>query len=213
MKKWRIVILLVGTWIFGVVYVLWDTSRNENNEEPYIYQWQYVGWRSGSESYYVYPRFKDNHLFIKYLFDFTNKHSKEKIKIVTKENDLRFEDIGYGIVFSHRESNKNHRFLFVRQDSNSVNNRYIVVNYLKEKDINFQVSSKVSEGSIQGKKLKTNFEDINLNIVQNMLDFARSDSAKFDTDNYTYELYNKDNIKKIVIEYHEKGNWFKIEIL
>jgi hypothetical protein len=178
---------------------VWDTFQKQKNVEPHIYHLQndYDG-----TPYYVYSNFRNDYRFIKYLFEFTHKHPGSLI-IIGNENQVRFDD---GIAFPD-ESRTTPYFFFARPDSCNLNYTGIRVSF-DIGETNFFI-----EKNVQRKKLYADFDSLNLNIVQDMLDFAEADSAKSDTDNYLYELYNRDNLKKVVIEYHEKGKWFEIEIL
>jgi hypothetical protein len=153
-------------------------------------------------SYYVYPDFKDDDRSIKYLFDFVHERPGSLV-IAGNESQVHFDD---GTAFTD-ESRKNPYFFFARTDSLSINCTGIRVSFDVGK-VNFEI-----ENSIHGKKLKADFEDIKINILQDMLDFAETDFTKFHVDNYIYELYNNANIKKVIIRYHEKGKWFDVEIL
>jgi hypothetical protein len=71
------------------------------------------------------------------------------------------------------------------------------------------MSFSIKEGSTK-KELTAEFDSLNLNVVCNILDFAYSDKAKSNRDDYTYELYNRDSVKKLALKYHERGTWFEI---
>jgi hypothetical protein len=152
--------------------------------------------------FYLLNNFIDNELCIKNLFDFANNKDGCLI-FVTHKKGVLFDD---GAFFLNDEYQN---FFFENQDSLKSNN----YNFIRLRGKTpYLLSFSIIEDTIK-KKLSTDFDTLNLNIVQNMLDFAEADTSKFDTDNYTYELYNKDNIKKVVIKYHENGKWFEVEIL
>ncbi|MDR1812949.1 MAG: hypothetical protein LBQ87_08995 [Candidatus Fibromonas sp.] len=60
---------------------------------------------------------------------------------------------------------------------------------------------------------KGDFDELNIDVLQSFI----RDTSKEELDKeklaHTYELYNKNGIKKVVIDYHEKGKWFEIEVL
>lgn len=176
--------------------------------------------------YFVIENFNDNEQCIKYIFSFAEKQFGY-FEILTDKNIYDFED---GVEFL-RKKNKN-RFFF-HKDKNKYYS--IIINILKKRvPIQFQNEQgkevkpyeppviKVSAtdyeeeaSKINSKTLSLyyNFETLNLNILQNLLDFAEQDKEKKEIDTYIYELYNKDKEKKIVITYHDKGEWFEVEII
>lgn len=176
--------------------------------------------------FYIINNFKDNEQCIKYIFSFAEKQFGY-FEILTDKNIYDFED---GVEFL-RKKNKD-RFFF-HKDKNK--NYSIIINIIKKRiPIQFQNEQgkevkpyeppeiKVSAtdyeeeaSKINSKTLSLyyNFETLSLNILQNLLDFAEQDKEKKEIDTYIYELYNKDKEKKVVITYHDKGEWFEVEII
>ena len=150
--------------------------------------------------FYFFKNFQENETNIKFLFDFINKNNGH-LDIVSDESSIRFED-GYSV-----DDFNSIRFAFAR-DGETLHNTYIRVNFLNSEKINFQ------EKHEKGKaKLFANFNILNLNILQNFLDYAKENELKKSQETYNYELYNKDKIKKAVLYYHNFGKWFEIDIL
>ena len=208
-------------FLFYILCLLY--LNNCSNQPPKIYHLQ----NTYLAKYYVIDHFKDNEQCIKYVFSFSKKNNGY-LQILTNKNIFEFED---GIEFI-KDTTKQ-RFSFSRKD-NGFQNEYIIVNFLKNIPIQFQNEQgkevkpyeppviKVSAtdyeeeaSKINSKTLSLyyNFETLNLNILQNLLDFAEQDKEKKEIDTYIYELYNKDKEKKVVITYHDKGEWFEVEII
>jgi len=130
---------------------------------------------------------------------------------LTHENDVYFER---KLVYWNEPMDKHHHFFFARQDSCDTNNEFIVVNYLKNKNVQFQVKTALFENGIDGKKLKADFVDINVNIIQNFLQYShREDSdARRNSQIYIYELYNKSDNPILKQIYYAYGKYFTIEM-
>ena len=202
MKKIGISIFVLF-WIFTIVYVVREVINNYKNQEPYIYHLHDVY----HCSYYVYPNFRNDYRFIKYLFDFADKYPGS-LCVVGNENDVSFED---GIDFIN-ESRVNAYFFFSRPDSSSFNYERIRICF-PIKDTDFHVTTLFKNG-IDGKKLKGNFDEINTIIVQNFLDY--SDKKDYETrsqhDSCIYELYDRNNNLILQQEYTDYGKYFTIEM-
>lgn len=177
--------------------------------------------------FYIINNFKDNEESIKYLINFSRKQLG-RLVIVTDKNTYRFED-----GFNSLEDNSKQQFLFFRMGEN-LKNTSITINYLKKIPIKLQneqgkevkpyeppvIKVSASDYEEEASKINSktlslyyNFETLSLNIFQNLLDFAEQDKVKKEIDTYIYELYNKDKEKKVVITYHDKGEWFEVEII
>jgi hypothetical protein len=80
--------------------------------------------------------------------------------------------------------------------------------------VTFRIEETQNKEKIPVKKLKAGFDSLNVNIVQNFLDFAFDEDykARKESENYIYELYNKSNKLKIRQVYHNFGKWFEVEI-
>ena len=157
----------------------------------------------------MYPNFKDNHRFIKYLFDFANEHP-ETIDILTNKYDVYFED---GVPFINESTKKHHGFFFARKDdSPNINNQIIHVNYLKEKDVKFQIETVQFENGIEGKKLKADFKEVNVNIIQQFLDYTRDKDYEFRREFHSciYELYDQSD--RLIIRQIYTRKYFTIEM-
>lgn len=205
MKKTGIsIFILFGFCI--VVYVVQDSIHRRSNKEPYIYHLR----ETDDGPYYVYPNFINEHKFIKYLFDFANENLGT-MNILTRRNDVYFER---KLVYWNEPMDKHHHFFFARQDSCDTNYEFIVVNYLKNKNIQFQVKTTLFENGIEGKKLKADFNDINVNIIQNFLQYSRREDgdARRGSQIYIYALYDKSDNLILKQTYNNYGKYFTIEM-
>jgi hypothetical protein len=199
------ILILVVIWIFVVTYAVRDTVNNYENREPYIYYLNSVYDRC---TYYVYPNFRNEYRFIKYLFDFANVHPGTLI-IVGKENDVFFED---GQAQLNSKDRKSPYFFFSRRDSCSLDYERINVN-VDNKDIQFKIDLIRFKDGIEGKKLQTDFKKVNRNIVQSFFNYAKKDYETCKkTYNYIYELYNQSDVLILKQTYSDYGKYFTIEM-
>ncbi|MDR1811921.1 MAG: hypothetical protein LBQ87_03770, partial [Candidatus Fibromonas sp.] len=60
---------------------------------------------------------------------------------------------------------------------------------------------------------KGDFDELNIDVLQSFINDIYEEELDKEKLMHTYELYNKNGIKKVVIDYHEKGKWFEIEVL
>lgn len=99
------------------------------------------------------------------------------------------------------------------QSNNNTRNTGIRVKF-KPSKVDFQIEESKNEEKIPIKKLSADFDSLNVNIVQNFLDYAfdKDYKARKESENYIYELYNKNNKLKIRQVYHNFGKWFEIKI-
>jgi lipopolysaccharide export LptBFGC system permease protein LptF len=181
-----------------------EKKKNNKVQNPHIeHIFEHIDW--AETHYFLFSNFEENEDYIKYLFEFAKTKEGWRISIITDKKTFKFDDGALVYVDATKQ-----RFAFIRPNRESPNNcfDFVKVNYLKSETVPFRKKQTDEQNS-----LYADFDSLNLNVIQNMLDFAEADSAKFHTDDYTYELYNKDNIKKVVIIYHDKGKWFEIEVL
>ena len=204
-------------FLFGilyVVYVICAAIREEAEREPYIYPLENIysskwGYHYNAD-FFVYTNFKDKHLYIKYLFDFVGEH-EGSLYILTRERDVRFDRTAY---FINYES-KHHFFTFSRHDSISLFNEFIRVNRRsKSVEIAFQIEETLHDGNITGKKLKADFKEVNVNIIQQFLDYSidHDHTARTSFYNYIYELYDQSDNLILRQVYTDYGKYFTIEM-
>jgi hypothetical protein len=156
--------------------------------------------------YYLLNNFMDNESNIKRIFDLEKK-KKGGINLVTHKKTVRFDD-GVPFTYDGGHTYKHPILYFTNTDSSKSNHyRYVIFHSEKPNDLSFSIKEDSTK-----KALTAEFDSLSLNVVSNMLNFAEADKAKFDKDNYIYELFNKDNAKKLALKYHEKGTWFEIVI-
>ena len=187
-----------------MLYAIQKIFQDTTNEKPIIYHLQDVY----HCSYYVYPNFQDNPHFIKYLFDFANKHSGTFV-IVGNKNDVSFED---NVDFINNSSKNSPYFYFSRPDSSALYYDRIRISFIS-KNLSFLKMRNIAEKRDEKlQKLEAEFETINSNIIQHFLDYTETDTIKSRQKDYTYELYNKYNKLKVQIDYHESGKEFAIGV-
>jgi hypothetical protein len=148
--------------------------------------------------YFLFKNFQDNENCIKYLFDFIGKENGDKW-VLTNEEGITFED-GSAILDTS----------YQRFSIDNTGNKFYgaKINYLKSTKIAFK--KETEKDTI---KLLADFDSLNVNIVQNFLNYAKENEVKKTHEKYTYELYNKNKIRKVRLTYHEYGEWFEIEVL
>ncbi|QII72834.1 hypothetical protein [Apibacter sp. B2966] len=132
---------------------------------------------------------------------------------MTNKDIYEFED---NIAFI--QDTVSHKFIFNREygmgDDNNTRDFRISVNYLKKTKLHFKIEEERNKDKNHVKKLSADFDSLNVNIVQNFLDYSYHD---YDTqkqfEDYIYELYNNKDSLKIRQVYHNFGKWFEIDIL
>jgi hypothetical protein len=154
--------------------------------------------------YYLLNKFIDSESNIKRIFDFA-KTKKGGLNLVTHKKTVKFDD-GAAVVYDGGHTYKHPILYFTNTDSSKSNHyRYVIFHSEKPKHLSFSIKEDSTK-----KELTAEFDSLSLNVVSNMLEFADDDKAKSDRDNYVYELFNKDSVKKLAIKYHESGAWFEI---
>ncbi|NDV70005.1 hypothetical protein [Dysgonomonas sp. 25] len=203
MKK-IIISLFVVICLIAIAFAIRNTLYNRSNKEPHIYHLQDVY----NCTYYVYPEFRDEYSYIKYLFDFSNEHPGTLV-IVGNENDVSFED---GIDYINESNRKNPYFFFSRPDSSALCYERIRVSF-PQKKIDFRIITD-SVNNIERKKIKADFENINVNILQNFFDYSSDIDYKSRKSNnyYIYELYNHSDILFFKQMYTDYGKYFTVKI-
>lgn len=163
--------------------------------------------------YYVFDNFQDNENCIKYLFNFA-KDKKGYLIIMTHKNMYKFYEGAADPIDTAA-----HKFAFAREDEqgddNNTRNFMLSINYLEETKLHFKIEEGINKDKIPVKKLSTDFDSLNVNIVQNFLDYSFDEDykARKQSEKYIYELYNKKDTLKIRQVYHNYGEWFEIDIL
>lgn len=181
-----------------------NVFQKRENREPHIYHLQDVY----NCTYYVYPEFRDEYSYIKYLFDFANEHPGTLV-IVENENDVSFED---GIDYINESDRKSSYFFFSRPDSSALRYECVRVSFPQE-NIDFHIITD-SVNNIERKKIKADFENININILQNFFDYSSDIDYKSrkSSNYYIYELYDHSNVLVIKQIYTDYGKYFTIKI-
>ena len=180
-------------FIFCLLFFL-DCS----NKPPKIYHLQ----DTNNKNCYVYDGFKDDEKHIKYLFNFV-KQREGYFVIVTNKNAVKFEDedaffnYNNSDVFSIRNVKYKYEFISLRP-----------VIRLKETFFSKEVMLKSYTT-----QFTSEYTNININVLQNFINLCYDQEVIQKHKSYTYELYNKNKVKKVVINYHNYGEWFEIDIL
>jgi hypothetical protein len=210
------VLKLLYYLVFIIILLCCNTKKS--NAEGLIYY---------NKSYYdcyffIYPDLKDQEENIKKIFLVADTSSiglsviKNKKAIITTGSDSSNIDINYSKSIGLNIEKKDKRYYWI-----TLFNKNEII------PISFQNSQgrKIKPGTADRAytypkntehrtlKLHNNFNTLNLNLLQNFLDYAEEDSGKSYYQTYTYELYNKDSIRKVKLTYHEWGEWFEIEVL
>ena len=163
--------------------------------------------------YYVFDNFQDNENCIKYLFNFAEKN-KGYLIIMTHKDMYEFDD---NIAFI--KDTVSHIFAFSRErelEGNDTNTRNFRIRTKSNPiQVNFKIEQGINKDKLPVKKLSTDFDSLNVNIVQNFLDYSFNEDykARKQFENCIYELYNKKDSLKIRQVYHNFGKWFEIDIL
>lgn len=209
MKKNKFIYVLIISYSL-LLTVLINCSPPKNPPgKPHIYHLRdnYLG------HYYVFDNFQDNENCIKYLFNFAEK-KKGYLIIMTHKDMYEFDD---NIAFI--KDTVSHKFIFNREygmgDDNNTRNFRISVNYLKKNKLYFEIEEGRNKDKNFVKKLSADFDSLNVNIVQNFLNYSTFEDYKTRKrfENCIYELYNKKDSLKIRQVYHNFGKWFEIDIL
>ena len=112
-----------------------------------------------------------------------------------------------------------HIFAFSRErelEGNDTNTRNFRIRTKSNPiQVNFKIEQGINKDKLPVKKLSTDFDSLNVNIVQNFLDYSFNEDykARKQFENCIYELYNKKDSLKIRQVYHNFGKWFEIDIL
>ncbi len=166
--------------LFVFLSCSYNKDKNVKVENPcikYLYSPDYA-------DYYLYGNFEDKEDYIKYLFAFVKSKKGYTIEVITDRKTFRFEDSALMYIDTTKQ-----RFTFDLLSNESQKNRFefIRVNFLKSENISF----KEKKGQEQN-ALYADFDSLNLNIVQNMLDFARTDSIFTSIRNIRNNISHKD---------------------
>ena len=208
MKKNKFIYIIIISFFLLLAVLVNCYPPKKSLGKPHIYHLRdnYLG------HYYVFDNFQDNENCIKYLFNFAKKN-KGYLIIMTHKDMYEFDD---NIAFI--QDTVSLIFAFSRErelDGNDTNNRNF---HIRTKSNPTQINFKIVQGrnneKIPLKKISADFDSLNVNIVQNFLDYSYHD---YDTqkqfEDYIYELYNKKDSLKIRQVYHNFGKWFEIDIL
>ena len=208
MKKNKFIYIIIISFFLLLAVLVNCYPPNKPKGKPNIYHLRdtYLG------HYYVFDNFQDNENCIKYLFNFAEKN-KGYLIIMTHKDMYEFDD---NIAFI--QDTVSHKFIFNREygmgDDDNTRDFRISVNYLEETKLHFKIEEGRNKDKNFVKKLSADFDSLNVNIVQNFLDYSYHD---YDTqkqfEDYIYELYNKKDSLKIRQVYHNFGKWFEIDIL
>ena len=208
MKKNKFIYIIIISFFLLLAVLVNCYPPKKSLGKPHIYHLRdnYLG------HYYVFDNFQDNENCIKYLFNFAKKN-KGYLIIMTHKDMYEFDD---NIAFI--QDTVSLIFAFSRErelDGNDTNNRNFRIRTKSDPiQINFKNVQGRNNEKIPLKKISADFDSLNVNIVQNFLDYSYHD---YDTqkqfEDYIYELYNKKDSLKIRQVYHNFGKWFEIDIL
>ncbi|WP_303849365.1 hypothetical protein [Apibacter mensalis] len=208
MKKNKFIYIIIISFFLLLAVLVNCYPPKKSLGKPHIYHLRdnYLA------HFYVFDNFQDNENCIKYLFNFAKKN-KGYLIIMTNKNTYKFDD---GVPFI--QDTVSLLFAFSRErelDGNDTNNRNFRIRTKSDPiQINFKNVQGRNNEKIPLKKISADFDSLNVNIVQNFLDYSYHD---YDTqkqfEDYIYELYNKKDSLKIRQVYHNFGKWFEIDIL
>lgn len=208
MKKNKFIYIIIISFFLLLAVLVNCYPPKKSLGKPHIYHLRdnYLA------HFYVFDNFQDNENCIKYLFNFAEKNIGYLI-IMTNKNTYKFDD---GVPFI--QDTVSLLFAFSRErelDGNDTNNRNFRIRTKSDPiQINFKNVQGRNNEKIPLKKISADFDSLNVNIVQNFLDYSYHD---YDTqkqfEDYIYELYNKKDSLKIRQIYHNFGKWFEIDIL
>ena len=208
MKKNKFIYIIIISFFLLLVVLVNCYPPKKSLGKPHIYHLRdnYLG------HFYVFDNFQDNENCVKYLFNFAKKN-KGYLIIMTHKDMYEFDD---NIAFI--QDTVSLIFAFSRErelDGNDTNNRNFRIRTKSDPiQINFKNVQGRNNEKIPLKKISADFDSLNVNIVQNFLDYSYHD---YDTqkqfEDYIYELYNKKDSLKIRQVYHNYGKWFEIDIL
>lgn len=208
MKKNKFIYIIIISFFLLLAVLVNCYPPKKPKGKPNIYHLlsNYYG------QFYVFDNFQDNENCIKYLFNFAKKN-KGYLIIMTNKNTYKFDD---GVPFI--QDTVSLLFAFSRErelDGNDTNNRNFRIRTKSDPiQINFKNVQGRNNEKIPLKKISADFDSLNVNIVQNFLDYSYHD---YDTqkqfEDFIYELYNKKDSLKIRQVYHNYGKWFEIDIL
>ena len=209
MKKNKFIYIIIISFFLLLAVLVNCYPPKKSLGKPYIYHLRdnYLG------HYYVFDNFQDNENCVKYLFNFAEKN-KGYLIIMTHKNMYKFYEGGADPIDTIA-----HKFTFNREDNqyddNNIRNFRISVNYLEETKLHFKIEEGRNKDKNFVKKLSADFDSLNVNIVQNFLNYSTFEDYKTRKrfENCIYELYNKKDSLKIRQVYHNFGKWFEIDIL
>ena len=209
MKKNKFIYIIIISFFLLLAVLVNCYPPKKSLGKPYIYHLRdnYLG------HFYVFDNFQDNENCIKYLFNFAKKN-KGYLIIMTHKDMYEFDD---NIAFI--QDTVSHKFIFNREygmgDDDNTRNFRISVNYLEETKLHFKIEEGRNKDKNFVKKLSADFDSLNVNIVQNFLNYSTFEDYKTRKrfENCIYELYNKKDSLKIRQVYHNFGKWFEIDIL
>jgi len=151
------------------------------------------------ETDYEIKNFVETDSCFRFLFDFAKElNIKSRNYIVTNAKAIRFDeryDYDKTEVFIFQRFNSGFRFVSLRPE-------------IRLKEVFFEKEILPTTITFKG-----DFDELNIDVLENFIREAYREELDKEKLTHLYELYNKNNIKKVVIDYHEKGEWFEIEIL
>ncbi|WP_303849369.1 hypothetical protein [Apibacter mensalis] len=209
MKKNKFIYIIIISFFLLLAVLVNCYPPKKSLGKPHIYHLRdnYLA------HFYVFDNFQDNENCIKYLFNFAKKN-KGYLIIMTHKDMYEFDD---NIAFI--QDTVSHKFIFNREygmgDDDNTRDFRISVNYLEETKLHFKIEEGRNKDKNFVKKLSADFDSLNVNIVQNFLNYSTFEDYKTRKrfENCIYELYNKKDSLKIRQIYHNFGKWFEIDIL
>ena len=208
MKKNKFIYIIIISFFLLLAVLVNCYPPKKSPGKPHIYHLRdnYLA------HFYVFDNFQDNENCIKYLFNFAKKN-KGYLIIMTHKDMYEFDD---NIAFI--QDTVSQIFAFSREDNQNDDNNtrnFHIRTKSNPTQINFKIVQGRNNEKIPLKKLSANFDSLNVNIIQNFLDYSFDEDyiVRKQSEKYIYELYNKKDSLKIRQVYHNFGKWFEIDIL
>jgi hypothetical protein len=187
--------------LFSVSFTSCTDHKSKKDNESTSPKIEYLRETQIDGKFFLFHNFQDNELCIRYLFNFS-KQRKGNFVIITDESAVEFnnyeavyDEHGHTEIFMFKTLNDSFKFIILRPIVELKRNRFFEKIYPHKLEV---VSDQV---------------ELNINLLQNFINLCYDREIIQKHKTYTYELYNKDKVKKVVITYHNYGEWFEVEIL
>ena len=198
---------IIFSIILFILLLLFCSNDEENNVieavgSPLIFHIRTIEFVDGTyEKIYGIKNFVETDSCFRFLFDSVEELEEISIVIVTNAGSIHFDDTSMRFshdkteVFSFRRFNSGFKFVSLRPE-------------IRLKKAFFEKRIFPTKTTFKG-----DFDELNIDVLQSFINDIYEEELDKEKLTHTYELYNKNGIKKVVIDYHEKGKWFEIEVL